>query len=153
MAFSSRNPRQTWLIRFLGWDGLVPAVIWLLPLTIGLLIPQLPQLIEALAVLLPLIAFFLRLRAGASHIGANQCGPVVRYGQYLVLCLAIVLLAVIDAFVILANLMPKGSFTTEDIVIFVCMYCIYLLCMLIALYPGGVGVDEQQGQFGECRLQ
>jgi len=149
MKHSQRHPLLTWLIRFLGWDGLVPAAIWILPFALSLLIPQIPQLIEVMAVILPIVAFFLRFNAGVWHISTNRCGRIVRSGQLVALCCAILVLAVVDAVIILTNVMPKGAFTTSDLKIFGYIYGFYLSCMLFALYPGLTNKLRLKHEYGE----
>ena len=136
MERSHRHPLMTWLIRFLGWDGLVPAAIWLLPFAVRLLVPKIPLLIEVMAVILPIVAFFLRFKVGVWHISMNRCGRIVRSGQFVALCCAILVLALVDAVIILTNVMPKGALTRSDLVFLGYIYVFYLSCMIFALYPG-----------------
>ena len=119
----------------------MPAAIWLTPLVIRFIVPQRPAIVEVLAVVLPIVAFFVRANAGVWYINTNRFGRVLRSIQFVALGCAILFYAVVDAVVILTHVMPKGALTDADLRILFYVYAFYLTCMGLALYPG-FSVDE-----------
>lgn len=136
MDHHQQNVLRTWVLRILGWDAILPGVIWVLPLLIRVGAPQIPQMVEIVAVLLPIIAFFVRFRAGRWHISTNGCGRRFRFIQFVALCFGIFVLVIVDAVIILTHNMPKGALGPTDIKILAGVYSFNLACMILALYPG-----------------
>jgi hypothetical protein len=129
---------SSWLIRLIAWDGVLPVAILSAPFLVRWLIPDNRSAIELTAVVLPLVAFFVRYQVGRRHIASNDCGPVVRRVQVVVLCLGIFVLVLIDAVMVLCHVMPKGAAftTTTDLIVWMVLYAIYLAAMALAMYPG-----------------
>lgn len=134
----------SWFFRVLGWDGLLPVCIVLIPTAIKILIPNNRAAIEVTGVLLPIAAFFVRLVIGLRHIALNHCAITVRRFQYCVFCLGIFLLVCVDALLILSQDMPKGAMfvTRTDYVVFAILIFIYLTSMTFAMYPGRVNSHD-----------
>lgn len=130
----------SWFFRVLGWDGIMPVCIVLIPTLIKLLIPNNRGAVAVTVVLLPIAAFFVRLAIGIRHIAANHCAIAVRRLQYFVFCLGIFLLIGVDTLLILSHEMPKGAMfaNTTDYLAFASLFSIYLASMTIAMYPGRV---------------
>ncbi|MDB5388670.1 MAG: hypothetical protein JWM11_4316 [Planctomycetaceae bacterium] len=128
----------TWLMRLIAWDGLLPAFVWISPVIISTIFPNNRGLIEAAAMFIPIIAFFVRFRVGRHCISSNRCGSAVRVLQYIVFFMGILLLALIDAVMMLSHLNPQdGPFThPSDRKIWVLLFIAYLTSMIIAMYPG-----------------
>jgi hypothetical protein len=61
----------SWLRRLIAWDGLLPGCIVIVPAAIEILLPNHRGAIEIAALILPITAFFLRVRAGKHHIASN----------------------------------------------------------------------------------
>ncbi len=137
----------SWFFRVLGWDGLLPVCIVLIPTLVKILIPNNRGAIEATGVLLPIAAFFVRLFIGLRHIASNHCAVSVRGFQYCVFCLGIFLLVCVDALLILSQEMPKGAMfvTRTDYVVFAILISIYLTSMTFAMYPGRVQSPDDTG--------
>lgn len=127
-----------WLFRVLTWDGLLPACVVLFPTVIELLLPNNRAAIEVIAVVLPIIGFFLRVRAGRRQIASNKCGAAFRIFQFCMFSLGILVLTLIDAVVILSHVMPPGAWCVDrtDLVVWVILSSVYLTSMGMAMYPG-----------------
>ncbi|MGZ9126084.1 MAG: hypothetical protein ACXW48_23875 [Candidatus Binatia bacterium] len=127
-----------WLFRFLTWDGLLPVVILLVPTIIEALLRNRRGPIELAAVALPIAAMLFRYAVGRRHIAHNNCGRRVKQFQYLALCFALFVLVVIDAFMILVHVMPKGAMIAnrQEPFFLAGVFSLYLFPMAIAIYPG-----------------
>ncbi len=129
---------RAWVVRIAIWDGALPAIIWLAPILVQGLIPNRRGPVEIIAVVLPILAFFIRFHVGRRFVSANQCGVAVRRFQYVALCIGALILVLVDAVMILTILMPKGAAFASlgDILVWVILVSTYLLAMSIAMYPG-----------------
>lgn len=127
-----------WLIKLVAWDGFVPLIVLLLPSVVEELFPNRRGAMELTALTVPIAAFFIRFVVGKRHIYANDCTDVVRCMQLVALCLAILLLVLIDTLIILANLMPKGAMfaTPVDWLVWAVLIGVYGICMAFAMFPG-----------------
>ena len=96
--------------RNMGWgtsrDHMVGT--WLAPVLVQGLIPNLRGPVEIVAVVLPIVAFFIRFHVGRRVISTNHCRTEIRRFQYVTLCLGALVLVLVDAVLILTNIMPKG---------------------------------------------
>jgi hypothetical protein len=128
----------SWLRTLIAWDGLLPGCIVILPTAIEILFPNRRGAIEIAALILPITAFFLRVRAGKHHIASNRCSVAFRRFQFCVFCFAIFPLVLIDCFLVLSHVMPKGALFEADTdwLIWVILFAIYLTLMAVAMYPG-----------------
>ncbi len=128
----------SWLLRLIAWDSLLPACLMLAPLVIETLFPKQRGIMEITAVILPIGAFFLRIRAGKRYIASNRCSQKVRWFQHGALYLGIMPLVLIDCVIILSHLMPKGALLASagDRIVLGLMFGFYLALMAIAMYPG-----------------
>lgn len=128
----------SWLRRLIAWDGLLPVGILIVPTGIEILFPNNRGLLEIAAVALPIAALLLRVRAGKHYIASNQCSMAVRRFQYCVFCFGILPLVLVDCFMILSHLIPKGAALVDDsdLLVLVIFFAIYLSSMAIAMYPG-----------------
>jgi hypothetical protein len=129
---------RSWLLRLFAWDGALPAGVLLVPSLVGLVLPNNRGAIEITAVVLPIVAFFIRFRVGKHHIESNNCAAAMKILQLVVLCVAILLLMLVDAFVVLLHVMPwqAGAVTRGDLHVLGIIASIYLTLMGLALYPG-----------------
>jgi hypothetical protein len=129
---------RAWIVRIAIWDGALPAVIWLAPVIVQGLIPNLRGPVEIVAVVLPIVAFFIRFHVGRWHISANHCRIELRRFQYVALCFGALVLVLVDAVLILTNIMPKGAVfvTVGDVIVWAILILTYLGAMSIAMYPG-----------------
>ena len=134
----------SWFFRVLGWDGLLPVCIALVPIVIGFLIPNNREAIEITGVLLPIAGFFIRLVIGTRHIRSNCCAIAVRRIQFGVFFLGIFLLVGIDALLILSQVKPKGALFANrtDGVVWAILIFIYLTSMAFAMYPERVNSQD-----------
>ena len=120
----------------------LPIFIFLLPTVVKVLFPNRRDAIEITGVTLPIIAFFVRFFVAKRHINSNQCSRLVRRIQFVALCVAILILVLIDSMMILAQELPNGAlFATDlDVIVFALLIAMYLSCMAFALFPG---LDEE----------
>ncbi len=128
----------SWMLRLITWDGVAPAFVWSTPFFIRSVISNCRIAIELTAVVLPIIAFFIRYHVGRRHISSNNCGAIMRSLQVAALCAGILVLVLIDAVMILTHVMPRGAAfaATSDLIIWAVLYAVYLSAMTFALYPG-----------------
>lgn len=123
-----------WIFDALKWDGLLPAIVWSVPMLIRWLLPNQRGPVEIAAVVLPIFAIVFRFYVGRKMIFNNNCGKAMRYVQMLALCVGIFFFFVVDALMILALIMPQGPPTPDGVLIGV--FLSYFIIMLIATYPG-----------------
>jgi hypothetical protein len=128
---------RSWLLRVLTWDTLLPACVGLVPLGVELVFPNHRSVMEVVAVTLPIVAFFLRLRAGKRQIDSNRCSEAVRGIQSCTFVLGIMPLILVECFMVLSHLMPKGAvFTKAELPVWAGIFIIYMMSMVVAMYPG-----------------
>ncbi len=138
-----------WLFRVLAWDAVLPACVAFVPVGIGLVWPNRRGALELAAVLLPVAAFLLRMRAGRRHIASNRCLKPVQRVQFVAFCFGILTLALIECVLMLSGLMPKGTLFTNpgDRQVWAVLFSVYLAAMVVAMYPGraeAVPEDEDE---------
>ena len=126
-----------WLWLVFCWDGLLPMCV--------LSIPQLALKFgadrgtsETLAIVTPILAFFVRLFIGVRKLSRNQCGPTLRCFQFAVFFLAAILLVCIDSLMILSIEMNDGKLWANpgDMTFMFALLAVYFSAMLFAFYPG-----------------
>ncbi|MGE5192019.1 MAG: hypothetical protein ACM3U2_05910 [Deltaproteobacteria bacterium] len=129
---------RDWFLRVFCWDGALPVVVVLAPIVAKRLLPNLPGIIELLAIVLPIAALFSRFIAGSRVIRSNHCADSCRQLQFVALAVALVILVLIDAVLILSHNMPAGAlFAVEsDRIVWTILAAVYLTNMLFAMYPG-----------------
>ena len=129
---------RDWLIGFLGWDGALPAAVYLVPSLVKRLLPNQPGIIEVLAIVLPIAALFCRFVAGSRVIKANHCCGWCRRLQFASFGVALLILLLIDAVLTLSRNMPAGALfaADSDRVVWTILGVTYLFNMLFAMYPG-----------------
>jgi hypothetical protein len=146
-SLSGVNHRQ-WLLRVTGWDGLLPLGVAVAPSLIQMLLPnRLGVAATALAsVILPGVAFHLRIRYGQNHISSNGCSITVRRVQYCAFYVGIVPLALVDFILVFRHADPKGIRgileTPADWAGFATCVATYIVAMVVAMYPGAVAKPE-----------
>lgn len=131
-----------WLLAVALWDGLLPVGIVLLPALVHLAIPNHREPIEIIAIVVPMVAFFVRIVVGSQRIRSNHCARWFQVLQFALFFLAALILVLLDAVVILSHVMPAGAFAPSDYTIFAIMFAIYYFLMLLAMYPGREPVPE-----------
>lgn len=123
-----------WLWLVFYWDGLLPMCV--------LSIPQLALKFgadrgtsETLAILTPIVAFFVRLFIGIRKLSRNHCGPILHFLQFFV---AAILLVCIDSLMILSMEMNDGKLWANpgDMIVMFALLAVYFSAMLFAFYPG-----------------
>ena len=126
-----------WLLRLAAWDGMLPAVVWSLPLVAMQLLPGRRGPVELLGVVLPITAFLIRFFVGVRAIRSNHCGRIFRGLQGISLWAGLFLLLIIDTLQILRLVMPPGAVKNrESLIGLLIFYSIYIVCMAFAMYPG-----------------
>ena len=139
-----------WALKVITWDTLLPACVALVPLCIQFVFPGKRGALEIGAVVLPIVAFLVRFRAGKRHIDSNQCSMFTQNVQLFVFCIGILPLALFDCFVILSELIPGGlSEMRKDWIVWAILLSIYLVSMIIAMYPGRMEIPagEREDSF------
>jgi hypothetical protein len=127
-----------WLIRLVTWDGIFPAAILSVPFLLRWMFPNDRATIELAAVVLPIVAFFVRYRAGMKHIATHRSTETWRRIQVAVFGVGLIVLVVMDGVMILTHVMPKGAVvrTTADLVVWTSLYLFYFGAMAFAMFPG-----------------
>ena len=127
-----------WFVRVLTWDGALPVCLFLIPLVAKLMVPNQGGMFVFLAVVLPIIALFIRLPVGCRHIDDNTCGPLFQKLQVWMLLIGALILVIVDALLVIAHEIGwRVMFAArQDLVILATLASIYLTCMVIAMYPG-----------------
>lgn len=142
MEFDSPQPGRidllTWLLRVLTWDTALPLAIALIAIAVDFLFANHRGAVELASILLPVVAFAARLRAGSLQIAANYCSRRFQILQLCVFCAGIAVLALIECVLILSVVMPQGPQPADlsDLLAWAILFCIYLIAMFIAMYPG-----------------
>ena len=142
-----------WVLRLLGWDGLLPALIVLIPCTLKLLLPRNLDDVVLTAAIIPPVALFIRGYVGIRQINSNHCSHLIRQLQGCVLLLAITPLMIVDVFLILYHALPKNGPNRWASFAFGGAIAGYLVLMAFAMYPGGTKVvtadseDDSPGDF------
>ena len=124
-----------WLVRLFCWDGVLPVIIWASPGLLLTLFPNDRGPIEIFAIFAPTVGVIARFYVGRKTIRANHCPPLVQSVQIACLCLGILLLFFLDAFMILMHLMPAQGFG-EEWHIFAMLFTAYFSLMALAMFPG-----------------
>ena len=126
---------KTWFLRLLGWDGVLPVVVFLVPRLVAYLLPQFPDAMVVFALALLIVGILYRFFVGRKHIQTNHCGRKFRLAQMIALVSGIMAIALAEGVVLASSdLQPKLS--AADFEALTVTYVIYILCMALALYPG-----------------
>jgi hypothetical protein len=115
----------------------LPLFVASIPFGLLSLVPERRGFVEFASVVLPIVAFLIRLTVGVGHIRSNHCLPFVRRLQVAVLCIGIMPLVLLECMLALAALGPGDPMFGRDTQsVMLTMITIYLACMFIAMYPG-----------------
>jgi hypothetical protein len=100
--------------------------------------PKNEALFAGMVVVLPIGSLFLRAYMGKRQIELNNCRAGVRGLQYFVLAVAIVFLFLMDGVMITMATLPRGvaGFQEHEWVTLGSLMAVYVMLMLIAMYPG-----------------
>lgn len=131
----ARHPMSIWMLHLFGYDGVLPATVLLLPGLVRLVLGA-GVVIEFIAVVLPIVAFFVRSAVGLRNIEKNACGGLFRALQKAALFLGLLLLLLVDGFLILTWRMPANALEKGDYVFTAALYGCYLILMAVASFPG-----------------
>lgn len=124
-----------WLLRLFSYDGLLPALVFVIPGLLAVAIGA-GAIIELTAVALPIIAYFWRMAIGLRHIETNDCSCIVRRIQKCWLFVGLLALLLVDAFMILTWNIPRNALSIQDYITTFCIYLVYVLCLAVSTYPG-----------------
>lgn len=129
-----------WIMRLITWDGLLPALVWLSPYVIGVLLPNHDKAIEAAAILIPILALLFRFYLGTQYIFSNHCSCRFRKVQLVLFCIGLLLLLLIDSLMILSSILPQmprdHPVHFKEQVFMVGFFSLYFILMIVAMYPG-----------------
>ncbi len=129
-----------WFGRLLAWDGVLPAVVWAIPVVVQFFVRDHDGLCMMLSIGLPIVALLVRYHVGYSIIEENHCSPWFRKVQVVCLCVGLFILMCLDSLLmLLLSLNLKGNPESEAgvlIGIFVMFYIPYLAFLAVAMYPG-----------------
>ena len=127
------------VLRMLAWDGLLPLVVLVVPYLVRLVLPQFPDAIVVAAIVVSIVAFFLRVYIGCCYICANQCGKWLRRFQLLTLNLGVFTLMFVETLVMVLQDLPGNANVGIGLLIVLApFYAFYIACMLITLYSGEI---------------
>ena len=126
-----------WLWLVFCWDGLLPICVLSIP-QLALKFGADRDTVEGLAIVTPILAFFVRLFIGVRKLSRNQCGPTLRCFQFAVFFLAAILLVCIDSLMILSMEMNDGKLWANpgDMIVMLILLAVYFSTMLFVFYPG-----------------
>ena len=126
-----------WLKELLCWDGLLPCVIWGVPWVLSTLFPNQRGPIEVCAIILPIVGVFVRLIRGMVLIGQTSKTWYRWLSRFVCFLLGITVLCVLDAFVILLNIMPPMPPPKDawDFAAMALPFAIYFVLVGYALFP------------------
>ncbi len=135
---------KLWISRVFRWDGLLPIAILLIPLALRLLFPNQRWAIELASVVLPIGGFAIRLLVGYHFINTNHCNKSFQILQAWLLVAGLAMMTLLDCVIILSVLMPKGALAMNafDIAMSAGLYALYLLLMIVAMYPGIAPIEK-----------
>lgn len=127
-----------WLLRIIGWDGILPVFVASLAFAIASIFGNNWLLAEALVIVLPIVALFIRFSIGYKHIRRNYCGKMFKGIQTGALGLAVFIMLFADFLVVLLAFIPKNDRhpPPEDVPIYIVALTVYLVLVVIAMYPG-----------------
>lgn len=134
----SRAGVVLWIGRILGWDGLLPAIIYSASVAVAVFFPK-DEGVRIIAVLgLPIGAFLWRAHVGRRQINTNDCSRGVRFGQKVALGMALLLFVAFDFMSVLLQFIPKGQreLPPKDVPIWAGMVVAYFVLVTFAMYPG-----------------
>jgi len=132
-----------WLVHLITWDGIVPGIMFSIPILVRRFGPQNNDRAIVMAVVLALIVgIFLRFGFGMRHINENYCGTTVKLLQRIALLIMIFLLVVFEA--VLAVL-PQGPLVLADFAFLAVFGAVYLPVMASVLYPGRRPLHDTEG--------
>jgi hypothetical protein len=114
----------------LWWDGALPLSVMIIPALIRFLFANRQGFLEITFVVIPVVAFLIRMASGMSRFRSQQ----MYWWQLTFFFVAIFLLCVLDALLVLHALIqgpPPAGFWLVCLTI----YAIYLAIIAIAMYP------------------
>ena len=149
---SPRVDYKYWLLSVVGWDGVLPLIVILVPFTIRACLPGHAEVMVLTAVFLPIAAFLLRFGIGVHQISANGCGIVFRGFQYLAFAMGVLILLCLEAIVIAMQFVPRNLaiVAREELQLGSLCALLYVVCMVFAWYPGSCQ-PEYDHQFDDHR--
>lgn len=133
---TTRVDFRDWFRRVLGWDGVLPIGMAILPAGIMLVWPNADDALAAAAGLVPIAAVILRYYVGRHHLESNRVGPMLRVGQRVAFVAAIFWMCLLECFVMMLHFVP--AIQPVDCVAVGVGYAVYLATMSFAMYPGRV---------------
>lgn len=130
----------SWLVRAVGWDGVLPSIVWATPLLVRAIAPGNRRLAEISLIVLPVAAVLVRYYAGRKAIDRQHVGKGIRRLQLGALLAAIGVLLLLDAWWYLTFLLPPEPTTWPfSRWTAIRLYLAYFLLALFAMYPGRSG--------------
>lgn len=132
-----RVNHRAWLTHLMFWDVLLPLSVSTVPWLVHWWF-QNAHAIEAIAVVMPIVAFLTRMNVGGRRITYNRCGAFLKCLQFVVFGVAALLLIGVEALLVLMLLIPMGAMqpTETDLIILSSIAVGYLLIMTFATFPG-----------------
>lgn len=131
---------RAWLLRVVVWDGVIAVLLMLAPLVLQRMLIKDGQNDEnermLWVVFIPIGAFLLRWLIGGRHLDKNHCSPNFRQFQTFCFFGGLVTMLLGDCLVLSLHDMIPADQAFVPFIMLTPFYTIYLLCMLIAMYPG-----------------
>lgn len=139
---------RAWLLRVVVWDGVIALLLMLAPLVLQWALKKDGQNDEnemmLLVIFIPIGAFLLRWFIGARHLDKNRCSQNFRQFQTFCFFGGLVAMLLGDCLVLgLHDMLPPDQ-KLVPLVMLIPFYTVYLLCMIIAMYPGREPVPKEE---------
>ncbi len=130
LSTGANSPYAEWGWAVFCWDGIMPAVIVIVPLVARLLFPRNDAVSVVINVFLPIFAFFIRLAVGNQRFARGEL-----YGwQSLLFLIAVFFLIFLDTMLILFQ-SQRGGIRPPDWTLLGLLYLGYLTAMAVAFFP------------------
>jgi hypothetical protein len=155
----STRPKEldvvSWLFGVVAWDGLLPIGVYFTGRLLRFLSQRNndvagPLILLASVIVLPVAAFLMRYLVGRRHIHRNNCSESTRRVQFAVFVFGVSNLALGEAWLTLFGIVPNLGpfFGQNDPYVLGAFYCIYLVAMVISMFPGARASDDEFFDFG-----
>lgn len=134
---AGRIDYRLWVRRVVSWDVPVYCLLAIVPTVVEQLLPKEANLI-LIATLLPILAFFLRVRAGRRQMAENRVPFWLHMLQSVVFYATITLMIFLDSLMLaMHGVAPEAALAFGLFGL-----CFYMLPMTLAMYPGRMPSEE-----------
>jgi hypothetical protein len=139
---------RAWMLRVVVWDGVIAVLLMLAPLVLQRMLIKDGQNDEnermMWVVFIPIGAFLLRWLIGGRHLDTNHCSPNFRQFQTFCFFLGLGMMLFGDCLVLSLHDMLPADQALVPFLMLMPFYAIYLVCMIIAMYPGREPIPAEE---------